>query len=40
METKTPLKIRDISPRARLVPAVVLIAECGKNTIRIQLKKV
>lgn len=39
METKTPLKIRDISPTARLVPARVLEAECGKNTGRIKLKE-
>jgi hypothetical protein len=39
MHPRPPLKIRDISPRARLVPARVLEAECGKNTIRIQLRR-
>lgn len=32
--------IRYVNPQSRLVPAVVISAECSRNTIRIQLKKV
>jgi hypothetical protein len=40
MDQKFPLKIRYVNPEARLVPAVVIRAECSASTIRIQLKKV
>jgi hypothetical protein len=39
MHPLPPLKIRYVNPRARLVPARVLMAECSKDTGRIKLKE-
>jgi len=40
MHPLPPLKIQYVNPEARLVPAVVISAECGRNTIRIQLRRI